>query len=744
MSSAVSGSEPSTAPPDGFELLHRDIQRWVWQRGWSDLHDVQHRAIRPILAREQDVLIGAATAAGKTEAAFLPICSDLVSAGRTGPGIKVLYLSPLKALINDQFRRVDELCEALDIRTHRWHGDVAQSKKTALAKNPSGILLTTPESLEAMFVRRGTQIRSLFAELRYVVVDELHSFLGIERGTQLISLLHRLEVAVRCRVPRVGLSATLGDMSIAAEQLRPGSGCQVHVINTASGGQELRLQIRAYVDTKPPDDDSVPVQGTAKYRMAEHLHQVLRGKTNLVFANSRNAVEMLASDLAELSERAKVRNEFHPHHGNLAKELREDVEALLRDPTRPGTAVCTSTLEMGIDIGDIADVVQIGPPPSVASLRQRIGRSGRRGTPAVLRGCVTTTEPDAHTSVVDRLQPDLVQLIAAVELLREQWCEPPRPSRLDLSTLVQQLLSLIAQHGGARPEEAYRVLRGRGGPFTAVSPEQFGSLLRELGEREVIAQSGDRTLLAGPRGDREINHYTFYAAFPSAEEYRLVHGDTTLGTMPVENPVLANQLVVFAARRWRVLAVHEQDKVIQLTPALGGKPVMVGPSSGRVHALVRARMRAILAGNEHFPYLDTTAGEMLEQARRAYAELRLDEQCFVRDGQDVLLLPWTGDLEMATLAQLLARRGLDVLAQSLCLLVVKASVEDVRSAVQSVAETSPPAEIELARDILNKITAKYDRWLGDDLLSAQFATTHLDCPAAVQVASSLIVHDTAL
>jgi ATP-dependent Lhr-like helicase len=737
MSSARFESDHSPSPA-GFELLNSRVQRWVWRQGWSDLHDVQNRAIPPILAREQDVLIGAATAAGKTEAAFLPICSDLVSNEPAGSGIRVLYLSPLKALINDQFRRVDELCDGLGIRTHRWHGDVAQSKKTALLRDPNGILLTTPESLEALFVRQGTKLRSMFAGLRYVVVDELHSFLGIERGTQLISLLHRIEVMLRGRIPRVGLSATLGDMSIAAEQLRPGSGSTVAVVNSPSGGQEVNLQVRAYVARKPPDgDDPQPVAGTAEGQMAEHLHRVLRGTTNLVFANSRNSVETLASALADLAERQHVRNEFHPHHGNLAKELREDVESLLRDRTRPCTAVCTSTLEMGIDIGDIAQVAQVGPPHTVASLRQRIGRSGRRGTPAVLRGYVIAVEPDARSPLLDRLQPALIQLIASVELLREHWCEPPVSSRLDLSTLVQQLLSLVAQHGGARPEEAYRVLCGPGGPFTAVSTQQFGLLLHELAGREVLVQTADRTLLAGPRGDREVNHYTFFAAFSTAEEYRLVHGDTTLGTVPITIPLQANQLLVFAARRWRVVAVHEEDKVIQLAPASGGRPVITGPPSGHVHAVVRGRMRTILAGDEHFHYLDSTAQRVLEQARRAYAELRLDERWLVRDGKDIMVLPWAGDLELGTLAQLLIGEGLEVAAENLTLVITEATVDDVRSAIQMIADRQPPSEIDLARKVLNKVTAKYDMWLGDELLAAQYATTHLDCAAAVRVAKSL-------
>jgi ATP-dependent Lhr-like helicase len=735
MNSAHSASE---APPEsGFELLDRRVQHWVWQRGWRDLHDVQNRAIPPILAADRDVLIGAGTAAGKTEAAFLPICSRLVADASTTPGIKVLYLSPLKALINDQFRRVDELCDGLGIPTHRWHGDVAASKKSVVLKNPDGILLTTPESLEAMFARRGTRIAALFAGLRYVVVDELHSFLGSERGTQLVSLLHRLETVLQGRVARVGLSATLGDMSIAAEQLRPGAGADVVVVNSPSGGQELRIQVRGCLNpaSAPGTDDQFT--GSAVHQVANHLFRVLRGSTNLVFANSRNMVEELAARLGDIAEREHSPNEFLPHHGSLAKELREDVEALLRDTSRPATAVCTSTLEMGIDIGDVAQVAQIGPPPSVASLRQRLGRSGRRGEPSVLRAYVTADEVDARTGPIDRLRPDLVQVIATVELLRAGWCEPPDPERLDLSTLVQQLLSLIAQNGGARPETAFRLLCGSGGPFTAVRADQFGMLIRELASRDVLIQSGDRTLLAGVRGDREINHYSFFAAFRTEEEYRLVCGDTTLGTMPVGQPMRAGQLLLFAARRWRVVAVHDEDKVIELAPAKGGAPSLGSSGPGHVHSVVRATMRTVLAGNEQFPYLDPIAARMLKQARNAYAELRLDERAVLRDGEDTLIVAWTGDRETGTLAQLLVSEALDATVDGLAVRVAGSTEPVVAAAVAAIAAAAPPTEIALAREVENKIVAKYDGWLGDELLSAEYATTHLDCASAVAVARDI-------
>ncbi|MFF4594163.1 DEAD/DEAH box helicase [Amycolatopsis sp. NPDC001319] len=727
MSSPASASEAVN-----FGLLHPKVQRWVWQQGWSELRDVQDAAIPAILGGDTDLLIGAATAAGKTEAAFLPICSKL--AEHSGPGIQALYIGPLKALINDQFRRTEELCEALEIQTHRWHGDVAGTRKQALLRDPSGILLITPESLEAMFVLRGTQITRLFAALQYVVVDELHSFLGTERGAQLLSQLHRLEIAIKRRVPRIGLSATLGDMSLAANQLRPDHGDRVTILESAATAQELRLQLRSYVDERPDTDEDA---GMAIRSIADHLFANLRGGTNLVFANARSRVELYAAELADRSSAAGVPNEFHAHHGNLAKELREDVEALLRDPTRPTTAVCTTTLEMGIDIGAIAQVAQIGPPPSVASLRQRLGRSGRRDAPAILRAYCAALAIDAETSLLDRLQLPLVQTIASIDLLLERWCEPPEPSRLHLSTLIQQLLSLIAQHGGAKPAEAYRVLCGHGSPFSTVTTAQFADLLRTLGAKDVLSQAGDGTLLLGGRGEPTVNHYTFYAAFQTPEEYRLVHSGRQLGTMPIDFPLYEGLLLVFAGQRWRVAAVHEEDRIVQLTPALSGKPPHLGDSSGLVHSEVRAKMRTLLEGDHAPAYLDQASRTLLEQVRRVYATLELDSRPVITDGSDTLLFPWTGDQPLHTLAAILNASRMEAAVDGAALRLVGTPREAALTALTKVAEGPAPDPHELARKVENKAVEKFDSWLSDDLLCDQFESAVLDCPGAVQAARLL-------
>ena len=369
MNSPASSSESSS-----FRLLDQRIQRWIWSVGWTALRDIQEQAIPALIGADHDVIICAATASGKTEAAFLPIFSHLL--GDQSNAGSVLYISPLKALINDQWNRLSELCESLEIPVVAWHGDISASRKHRFLKDPRGILLITPESLEALFVNRGSSVPGLMASLRYVVIDELHAFIGAERGRQLQSLLHRTEKAAGRNLPRIGLSATLGNMRLAAEFLRPGNPSGVQLLNSKADGRELKVVIMGYVESASSQTDISP----STIEIAKHLYGTLRGSNNLIFPNSRSLVESYADMLRRFCERDGIPNEFWAHHGNLSRELREDTEHALKSGTTAATAVCTSTLELGIDIGSVKSIAQIGPPPSVMSLRQRLGRSGRRGT----------------------------------------------------------------------------------------------------------------------------------------------------------------------------------------------------------------------------------------------------------------------------------------------------------------------------------------------------------------------------
>jgi ATP-dependent Lhr-like helicase len=738
MSSQPSASSSAAAASQAFDLLAEPVRRWIYDQGWQTLRDAQEAAIPLLLDGTADVIIAAATAAGKTEAAFLPICSRLAVSPPAGQGVQVLYVAPLKALINDQYERLSGLCEKLDIPVHRWHGDVPGSRKSAVLKRPAGILLITPESLEALFVVRGPALATLLAGLRYIVVDELHAFLGTERGAQLRSLMHRVELSLRRRVPRVGLSATLGDMSLAADALRPGEASGVRCIESAQGGQELAVQVRGYLVSLSAADRDDGAEGHLE-QMAADLHQVLRGHDNLVFANGRSTVEQLAARLLDLSEAAGVPNEFWPHHGNLSRELREDAEAALKDSARPATAVATTTLEMGIDIGSVHSVAQVGSPPSVAALRQRLGRSGRRpGEPAILRMYVAEPAVDARTPLPDQLRVGLVQGIAMLNLLLEGWCEPPDQGALHLSTLVQQVMSAIAQHGGVTAAAAYRGLCGPGSPFTAVTQAQFAILLHSLGGHDVIVQADDGTLLLGGVGERTVNHYSFYAAFMSPEEYRLFTGGRPLGTMPTLQPVYPDALLIFAGRRWKVSAVDHLQKIIEVIPAAGGRPPQFVGGDGLVHDRVREEMRSVLAAAPVPRFLSTAAAALLSEARDAYARYGLDERMVLRSGPDTVLLPWAGTRVTQTLAAQLSAAGVEASDDGLVITVPKTDPGQVRDQLEAIAKAGPADPVKLAYRVANKKTAKYDDWIEDGLLAADYARRALDCPGSCRQASLLL------
>ncbi len=724
----------------------------MWRQGWQQLRPVQVAAVGPILDADRDVVVTAATAAGKTEAAFLPICSALLARPSVGPGVEVLYVSPLKALINDQYGRLEGICADLDISVHRWHGDVAGSAKTKLRRAPSGILLITPESLEALFVLQGNNVAVLLAALRYVVVDELHAFIGTERGAQLQSLLHRVDLTLRRPAPRVALSATLGDLALAAAFLRPGAPGNAALVRADSGGQELRLRLFGYRITAPrlspaqaraADDAGAEVSAAGvtrgdKVAIAEHLFGALLGTDNLVFANTRRDVEIYSDLLATLAREAGVENEFFPHHGSLSKDLRGWVESRgSRAPTQPLTAICTSTLEMGIDIGDVASVAQIGAPNSVISLRQRLGRSGRRGGAAVLRNYIAEREVTNKTPPPDSLRAELVQSIAMLRLMLTGWIEPLSSTDLHLSTLVQQLLSLIAQHGGVIPSDAYRALCGHG-PFQRVTVPMFAELLRNLGGRDLIWQEESGLLLLGSRGERIVEHHTFYAAFTTPEEYRLVAGGRQLGSIPVDAPLVPGSLMIFAGRRWRVVSIDDRHKVIDLARSSAARPPAFSGEGGEVHDRVRAEMRALYLGDDVPPFLDAVARELLAEARDNFRRLRLDRTSVMAAGADTVLFPWAGDRRMRTLAVLFAAGGLKVANDGIALTITDRTPEELAGELAVLVPGGPPDPVELAALVPNKAVEKYDRYLGDNLLAVGYAARRLDPVGAWAVLDRIV------
>ena len=734
------------------------MQRWIHDQGWTSLHDAQERAIGPILDGDSDVIIAAATAAGKTEAAFLPILStlaaDTAAAPPTDPwtahdpwaeppttaaiGVQALCVSPLKALINDQYERLEQLCQRADIAVCRWHGDVSASSKQKLLADPSGVLLITPESLEAVFVNRGTQVPGLFAGLRYIVIDELHSFLATPRGAQLQSLMSRVDLAIRRRAPRIALSATLGDMSQAAAFLRPTDPKRVVVVESALDGRELRLQLRGYVATPPPMSPSeaqiahnagreVTVEETTpgdRTAIAGHVFRHLRGRDNLVFANARGMVETYADLLARRCGSERVPNEFSPHHGNLSKSVRESVEARLKDPARPATAICTSTLEMGIDIGSVASVAQIGPPPSVASLRQRLGRSGRRDSdPAEMRLYVSEKHLDERSNPVDELRCAIVQTTAMVRLLLSRWLEAPDDPGFNYSTLIQQVLSTVAQHGGATAAELHCALCGPG-PFGLVDETRFVRLLRAMAAHDLLIQASDGLLLHGAVGERHVNHYSFYTAFHTADEWRLVAGAKTLGTVPITQPLYGGVLLIFAGKRWKVIGVDASARVVELERSSGGNPPLFGGDGAAVSDRVRAEMAAVYESSDTPAWLDAAARRLLDEGRAAFGRFGLRDTVVLADRSNVTLLPWAGDRALFTATIALRSQDIEASVDGPTIQIPHTGVNEVEAAIGRLLAADRPQPNEMATLIENPEIDKWD-WALDETLACESAAARL-------------------
>jgi ATP-dependent Lhr-like helicase len=741
----------------GFDQLHKQVQRWIWQQNWTELREIQEQAIAPILAGTTDVILSAATAGGKTEAAFLPIFSRLVSdrqAGKSASGIQVLYLSPLKALINDQYRRLSALGELLEIPIHPWHGDVDAARKQKVLKQPSGIVLITPESLEALFVRRGSQLAATFGALTYIVIDELHSFIGVERGKQLQSLIHRVELVVGRSLPRIGLSATLGDLSLAADFLRSGKRDSVLTITPRDDeGQELRIQVRGYRKLAPIaapefdlDSDADMTEESAEaensgsdVEIAAHLFQVLRGTNNLIFINSRAQVEDYADRLRRLCEQNHLPNEFLPHHGSLSKDLREDAEKALRGEL-PANVVCTTTLEMGIDIGAMTSIAQIGAPFSVTSTRQRLGRSGRRaGDPAILRCYISEPEVVPQTPLQDALHPDLLQTIAVINLLLDRWCEPPIVHKLHLSTLIQQFLSVIAQYSGIRAHQAWEMLC-QTGAFTRVDQTLFMQLLRCLGANDLIQQTQDGLLLLGLKGERLVNHYTFYTAFQTPDEYRVVTSGRTLGTLPVDYPLVEGQYLIFAGKRWQILAVDQEHKVVDVAKASAGRVPVFTSGGGVVHDRIRQEMFRLYCADEIPVFLDAKAQDLLLEARDNFDRYHLAHTRLVADGKQTLLFCWMGDEVMNTILVQLQARGVAGGRDGIALILDGLTPKELQAHLRAIVQQASTDAIALAANVQNKINEKYDRFLSEDLLCQSYASSYLNLEAAQTTLQQIVAN----
>ncbi|EHD22154.1 DEAD/DEAH box helicase domain protein [Brenneria sp. EniD312] len=715
-----------------YDSLDPRVRKWVYKQGWSTLRPLQENAIPVVLARDQDVLISAGTAAGKTEAFFLPACSAI--ADITG-GFGIIYISPLKALINDQYRRLESLGEVLDMSVTPWHGDVPQSKKKKIRTDPAGILLITPESLESLLINSSGWIKQAFSPVAYIVIDEFHAFIGTERGMQLLSLLNRIDHVLGRHanpVPRVALSATLGELDKVPELLRPDQRLPCEIVTDSNNMATLQVQVKGYL--VPVTENGEEPQSSAEKHVCADIFRLCRGDSHLVFANSRKRTESIAATLSDMCEENVVPNEFFPHHGSLSRELRETLETRLQQGNLPTTAVCTMTLELGIDIGKVQSVIQVTPPHSVSSLRQRIGRSGRRDSPSVLRMLISEQELTATSDMVDRLRLQLVQSMAMIRLMiTKRWFEPADARQMHYSTLLHQILAITAQWGGVRADQLWSQLC-QTGPFRNIDLTDFKTLLRHMGAYGLLTQLASGEMVIGAEGEKLTNHYTFYAVFNTPEEFRIVTGSRTLGTVPMDSPLLPDQHIIFGGRRWKVTEIEVEKKVIYVEATKGGQPPQFSGGGMSVHDVVRQEMLAIYRENDYrieigskrVDYADATARSLFAEGCDSFKRFNLQNSHFISDGQRSYVLPWMGDKVVNTITALLMRSSFKASSFAGVIEIDDASVSTVQHALKQMLLSGLPSESELAADVPEKYLDKYDDYLPESLLAKGYGAKAYD------------------
>jgi ATP-dependent Lhr-like helicase len=691
---------------DAFDLLSSGVKSFIHSEGWSELRSFQNEAIHQILCGDQDLLISAPTSSGKTETALLPVFS--IAERLLTPGLKVIYIVPLKALANDLLKRLTDLGDRTVTPIHLWHGDVADHKKKAFLAEPSGLLVLTPESSESLFVNQREELPRILAGLQVVIVDEVHSFHGTERGAQLQSLLNRIERVVGRSIRRIALSATVGDPSATAEFLRPARGQNVALI---MGRFERRVQVQLSVHLIDSDAQSL---ATAMDGIAD-LIVTKAGRNSLVFVNSRAAAEEWTP---VITRAAGNQRDVATHHGSLSAIERHRGERLLRNNDRPVTVVATSTLEQGIDLGAVDRIAQVGSPPSVAALHQRAGRGGRRTTDAfadimlIERVLATTSTP------VARIRPQLVQAIATVELMSDGWCESPVDGLLHLSTVVQQVVSMTAYHGAVTLNELAEVLLF--GSFPAVSKGMLATVVTSLKQHRVLREDPDRPhfLRLDNEGERLVSNYHFLAAFSTPVEFRLFGGGRQIGKVPFTRDLEVGYELQFAGRTWEIVSIDWVRRRIELEISSQGSPPTFPGSAPAVDFAVRQRMHRIYSGSDTPDYLAGDASRALDEARANFRALGLTHSSVVREKRESWIFPWLGDRGLAALQLLLARQGIRSKLKGVAL-NVGASPDSLFRALEY-CSSYPPTVDDIVHLAPTRPFEKHHRYLPERLVQLEY------------------------
>lgn len=622
-----------------FDMLSNSMRKKVWDMKWERFTVIQEMTIPVVIQTDKDIVVSSGTASGKTEAVFLPVLSLVEKEAREK--VKVLYISPLKALINNQFERIEKLCEYNQIKINRWHGDVDHGQKKKFVKDPSGILQITPESIESLFVNRTEYIRSIFKDIEFIIIDEIHSFIDKDRGVQLRSLISRLETYCDKRPRIIGLSATIDNFEFVKEWINYENPNQVEVLQTDEGDKELNYYLMHF----PLDEENKkPVE------LYEDIRALTRDIKSIIFCNSRGGVEEITVFLNRLAKREGVGETYYPHHSSIDKKEREYVEKTIATATVPKSVIATSSLELGIDIGKIELVIQIDNTFTVSSLKQRLGRSGRESDKSQILQLYTTS------------MDSLIQSLAVMELVLEKWVEPSTGYSAPYDIMFHQILSLCHEFNGMTLDDLLVSIKNNGS-FHHIKAERIVMQIEHMLQYEYLELiPGENVFVVGLAGERLMRGKEFYPVFMTSEEYEVFDGARVIGMLDKGYPIAVDDNVILAGKLWTIVDIDENRNKIRVIKAVSAKPPRYLGGSGELHPRVAEKMMEILCSNKTFNYINDEGTLTLEDARKYYRLSGIgsnQQRVFWIKRDEVLFESYTGTKIAKTLTLMFRSMGFE-------------------------------------------------------------------------------------
>ncbi len=703
---------------DNFSRLAPYIQDYIYSNKWGDFTDIQKKAISQILDTKNNVLLASKTASGKTEAAFFPILTDLYN--NPSSSISVIYISPLIALINDQFERLYDLLEVENIPLVRWHGQSLISPKKNIIKHPEGIIQITPESLEALLMREGNNIYRLFYDLRYIVIDEVHCFMASERGLQVMSLISRIQHIIKRSVRQIGLSATLSSYQHAAYYLSLSNNKKCSVCIGLEQPSKLNLSIQEcrYSSKEEMETGVIDVNQP----ILKSIYKLINGKKSIVFANTRKDVESITTGLKDYISKGNNHSlEVYSHHGSLSRIQRNEAEEALKTKNE----VCvgaTITLELGIDIGELDLIVQHGGALSVSSFVQRLGRSGRKGQPRVM-AFVLKQRDYLFTKDPFYFPLDLIKTIAIVELyIKENWIEPLYTMKYCYFLLFHQILSTIKSLGALAPSSlARRLLSIR--VFENISIDEFKTLVIRMIDLDLLEVMEDNSINLGDLGERITNSYDFYSVFTSQKEFTVKHEEKIIGS--IGKDVKLGDRIVLSSVRWKIIDINiEKMEVEVISDGIGGIAKWEGDFFLNVDIKIIKKIKQILIDSCEYPYLNKSAINLLEKSRHRFDSLNLNTTLVIKSESNIYqIFPWFGSKEINALSLILNSRGFKTSIDNEIYLSIEKTKIDCETILNEfrkiISEEIDPLELKISKDLVYNIF-KNDKYLPYELAKKQY------------------------